>query len=147
MYERILIPTDGSEYADAAAETGFDLAETMDADVFVISVVETGPLGSLRLPNDPRSAEEALTERARAFVSQLAERASDRGIDVTTEIRQGIPVDEILNYTDEISVDLVVMGTRGRGGIDRMVLGSVADGVTRYSERDVLVVGGRTTEP
>lgn len=58
-----------------------------------------------------------------------------------TDVIEGIPVREILEYADDIDADAIVMGTRGRGGISRMMLGSVTDGVTRHTARDVLVVG------
>jgi nucleotide-binding universal stress UspA family protein len=141
MYDRILVPTDGSEYADDAAETAFDLARTMNASVHVVCVVEQGPLGSVHLPGDAASAEDVFEERAEEFVDRLEERARDRELEATTEVRQGVPVREILEYADEIDADVIVMGTRGRGGISRMMLGSVTDGVTRYGDADVLVVG------
>lgn len=140
MYERILIPTDGSDHANAAAERAFTLAEALNAEVFVLSVVDTGLLGSIRLPGDPASAEEAFTEQARTFVSRLHDQARERGLEVTSEIRHGLAVQEILDYTDAVDADVIVMGTRGRGGFDQMVLGSVTEGVTRYGEVDVLVV-------
>lgn len=140
MYGRIVIPTDGSRFAENAAETGFDLAESLGADVFIVCVVDTGPLGAVRLPGDTASAEESLTKEAHEYVARLAERAEDRGIPATTEIREGTPVQELLEYTEEIDAELVVMGSRGRGGVNRMLLGSVTDGVTRFGDIDVLVV-------
>lgn len=141
MYDRILVPTDGSEYAEDAAETAFDLAETMNATIYVVCIVEDGPLGSVRLPGEAGSAEEVFGDRADEFVTRIEERARDRDLEITTEVRQGIPVREILEYADEIDADVIVMGTRGRGGLSRMMLGSVTDGVTRYGGVDVLVVG------
>ncbi|TYL38027.1 universal stress protein [Natronococcus pandeyae] len=144
MYERILVPTDGSEYAEDAAETAFDLAETVGATMYVVCIVEQGPLGSVRLPGDSGSAEDVFRDRADEYVTRIAERGRDRGLEITTEVRQGVPVREILEYTDEIEADVIVMGTRGRGGLSRMMLGSVTDGVTRYGGTDVLVVGDDT---
>lgn len=141
MYDRILVPTDGSDYAEDAAETAFDLAETADAAVYAISVAETGPLGSVRLPGDDASAAEVLTDRAREFVTELERRASKRGLEVSTAVRTGVPTREILEYADEVDADVIVMGTRGRGGVSRLMLGSVTDAVTRHSGLDVLVAG------
>lgn len=140
MYERILVPTDGSEYAEMAAETAFELARALEANVDAICVAEVGPIGSVRLPRDEASAEEVLSGRAETFVTRLAEQGDDYGLSVTTEVRQGVPVHEIIEYADEIDADLIVMGTRGRGGVNRMLLGSVTDGVTRYGDVDVLAV-------
>ncbi|MEY7847794.1 universal stress protein [Natrarchaeobius sp. A-rgal3] len=145
MYDRILVPTDGSGHADAAAETAIELAIALDAAVDVLCVVETGPLGSVSLPGENGNAKDVFGERAGEYVDEIAERARARDVTVTTEVREGIPVREILAYADEIDADAVVMGSRGRGGISRMMLGSVTEGVTRHSERDVLVVGDDAT--
>lgn len=141
MYDQILVPTDGSEYATEAAERAFDLATAVDAPVALICVAELGPFGSVRLPGDETSAADALTEQAETFVTELEDRAAKRDVETTTAVRTGTPVHEILEFADEIDADVIVMGTRGRGGISRMMLGSVTDGVTRHSSTDVLVVG------
>ena len=140
MYERVLVPTDGSEYAEEAADTGFELAGALNASVFIISVIEPGPLGDVRLPGDAGSAREVFEDRANTFVERVADRARERDLPVSTVVRQGVPVTEILAYADEIDADLIVIGTRGRGGVSRMMLGSVADRVIRYGDVDVLVV-------
>lgn len=140
MYDRILVPTDGSEFAETAAEAAIELAKTMDATVHAICVVETGPLGSVSLPGDTASADDVLGERGDEYVTQIADRAGELDVPVTTEVRQGVPVREIIDYADDVDADVIVMGTRGRGGISRMMLGSVAEGVTRHSGRDVLIV-------
>ncbi|WP_172636009.1 universal stress protein [Natronobacterium gregoryi] len=144
MYERILVPTDGSEYAADAAERAFELAATTDATVHVVSVAETGPLVSVRLPGDDASAAEILTRRASEFVAELETRADERGLEVSTAVLTGVPVREILEYADEVDADAIVMGTRGRGGVSRLMLGSVTDAVIRHSGIDVLVAGTRS---
>ncbi|MFP8953073.1 universal stress protein [Natrialbaceae archaeon A-arb3/5] len=146
MYDRILVPTDGSTYAEDATETAFDLAMAVDATVHVISVAELGPFGSVRLPGDDGSAADVLTDRATEFATQAAQRGAEHGLEVPTEVRSGVPVREIIEYADEIDADVIVMGTRGRGGVSRMMLGSVTDGVTRHSSADVLVVGNESPD-
>lgn len=146
MYERILVPTDGSEYAETAAETAFELAVALEAAVTVICVIEAGPLGSVTLPGEEASATEILTERATTFVTRVAERGHAKGVDVSTDVCNGLPVEEILAYAEETNADLIVLGSRGRGGVSKLLLGSVTDGVTRRSDRDVLVVGDDATE-
>ena len=146
MYDVILIPTDGSEYAEAAAETGLELAGVHDAAVHVVCVVETGPLGGLRLPGDAGSAKEVIHERADTFVSRIAERANAAGLEVTTATPSGPPGSEILEYADDVDADLVVMATRGRGGIHRAALGSVADHVIRFGDVQVLVTKDERAE-
>lgn len=138
MYERILVPVDGSEQSKAAARTGSELAEASDAAVSLLCVIETGPLGSIRLPGESGAAEETFREHAADLLEQITADVGE-DIDVTTEIRDGVPVREILEYAGAIDADLIVMGSRGREGIDRMMLGSVTEGVTRHGDIDVLV--------
>ncbi|MFC6716553.1 universal stress protein [Natrialbaceae archaeon GCM10025810] len=140
MFETILIPTDGSEYAETAAETGLELARSHDAAVHVLSVVDTGPLGNLRLPGDVGSASEVLEERAREFVARIAESEAADGLDVTTVVRSGPAENEILEYAEEVDADAIVIATRGRGGVHRMAVGSVTDHLIRFGDRPVFVV-------
>lgn len=144
MFETILIPTDGSEYAESAAETGLELASHHDATVHVICVAETGPLSDIRLPGDSASAKEAIRGQAERFVSRIAERAQPYDLEVTTVVRDGPPETKILEYGEEIDADLIVMGTRGRGGIHRMAVGSVADHVIRFGDIQVFIAKHRS---
>lgn len=139
MFETILLPTDGSEHADAAAETGLELAKIHDAAVHVVCVADTGPLSDLRLPGDAASAEDALREQAQAYVDAIVERAEAAGIEVTGTVLEGPPAHELLEYADDVDADLVVMATRGRGGVHRMALGSVTDHVVRFGDVPVFV--------
>lgn len=140
MYELVLLPVDGSKHADRAARRGFDLAEQFGADVHIVGVVETGLLGSIRLPGERESAENAFSREVRSIVDRTAAEADERGLNTSQEVRHGVPVTEILACVDEVGADLVVMSSRGRGGVDRLMLGSVTEGVTRYGQVDVLVV-------
>ncbi|MHC3438035.1 universal stress protein [Natrialbaceae archaeon A-gly3] len=139
MYDDIVVPTDGSDYAESAAETAFELADTHDATVHVVCVVDPGPLGKLRLPGDAASAEEAIRTKAQQFVERLEDRATDLGLTVEAATPSGPPGEEILEYAEDIEADLIVMGTRGRGGVHRMAVGSVADYVIRFGDVQVLI--------
>lgn len=142
MYDVILVPTDGSEYAQSAAETALELAGSHDAAVHAVCVADTGPVGGLRLPGDADSAENAIRDRAREYVSNVADRGEARGLAVTTAVPSGPPGETILAYADDVGADLIVMGTRGRGGLQRMALGSVTDHVIRFGDVQVLVDDG-----
>lgn len=138
MFDAILVPTDGSDHAAAAVEDGFELATVHDAAVHVLCVADVGPLGGLRLPGDATSAEEAMLQQARGIVDDALDRAPS-DLDVTGAVREGPPESEILDYAREIDADLVVMGTRGRGGVHRMTVGSVTDHVVRFGDVPVFV--------
>ena len=139
MYDDIVVPTDGSDYAESAAETAFELADAHDATVHVVCVVDPGPLAKLRLPGDATSAEEAIRTKAGEFVGRLEDRATDLGLAVETATPSGPPGEEILEYAGDVDADLIVMGTRGRGGVHRMAVGSVADYVIRFGDIQVLI--------
>lgn len=139
MFETILIPTDGSDHAEAAAESALELAGVHDAAVHVVCVADTGPLGDLRLPGDAASAQEAMRSRAQEYVDDVLARTETTGLDVTGTVLEGPPEHEILEYADEVDADLIVMGTRGRGGVHRMAMGSVTDHVVRFGDVPVFV--------
>jgi nucleotide-binding universal stress UspA family protein len=136
MYETILIPTDGSDAADGAVDRALELAETYGATVHALYAVR--PVYTVEDGLDRvYAALEADGERA---TSEIAERAAEAGVDAVTEVRRGPPHSEILDYVDEHGVDLVVMGTHGRTGLDRYLLGSVTEKVVRLADVPVLTV-------
>ncbi|QCJ48069.1 universal stress protein [Haloprofundus sp. MHR1] len=138
MYDRILLPTDGSEAAEAAAPDAFELAETYGAEIHVLYVVDTRTLATVDL-----GAERVLTmleEEGDAAVERLRSRAEDAGLDVVTAVESGSPASIIVDYSEDHDVDLVVMATHGRRGLDRYLLGSVAERVVRGSDAPVLTV-------
>jgi nucleotide-binding universal stress UspA family protein len=114
-------------------------------------VVVTGSGGMVGDPDGGEAAMEGdrtkgdeLQAKAEAYGTDLVERVADRFGDVQTrtEVRSGNPHETILDYTDEHDIDLVVMGTHGRTGLDRYLLGSVTEKVVRTSDVPVLTVRG-----
>ena len=140
MIDRIVVPTDGSEHAHAAATDAIALAAAHDATVCAIAVADVGPFGGGRLPGEAGSAREVLGERAESFVRRVADRATEAGVEAETAVRTGPPGEEIVSYVEAVDADLVVMGTRGRGGLERLALGSVTDHVVRFGSVRTLVV-------
>jgi nucleotide-binding universal stress UspA family protein len=134
MYDRILFPTDGSDGADAALEHAIDHAIQYEATLAALYVVaETYPVVEAR----PETVRETIEAEGRTILEAVEERAADAGVEsVETAIDAGSPYRQILEHADE--ADLVVMGTHGRRGIDRYLLGSVAEKVVRSAECPVL---------
>lgn len=137
MYSRILVPIDGSETAAAAADHAIQLALAFDAEIHPIYVVETnvGPTTGLV------DVLEALESAGEETVEAVRERASAAGVTrVDGGVLRGTPHRTILDYADENDVDLIVMGTHGRTGLDRYLLGSITERVVRMADVPVLTV-------
>ncbi|WP_178915990.1 universal stress protein [Natronomonas gomsonensis] len=138
MYDRILFPTDGSDGANAALDHAIDHAVRYDAELHVLYVVEENlpvlEAGQAELLN----ALEAEGERA---IDDARARAKAEGVDsIRGTVAGGSPYRGILEYVDDYDIDLVVMGTHGRRGVDRFLLGSVAEKVVRSADAPVLTV-------
>ena len=137
-YEEILLPTDGSPAATRAAEHLLELAAALDATVHVMFVVE--------VPGGEASTESAVydekTEQtATEAVNVVASAAKDRGVERTiTRVKRGRPAEEIIEYLGANEIHAVGMGTTGRRGTERILLGSVAEKTVRSAPVPVLTV-------
>ncbi|MDR5673952.1 Nucleotide-binding protein, UspA family [Halalkaliarchaeum sp. AArc-CO] len=140
MYSCILIPTDGSTEVERAVEHALDLAEAHGATVHALYVVNTASYAGLPMETAWEGVDELLRSDAEAAVETVRERAQARSIPVETSIVEGTPSRCIVREAEERGCDLIVMGTHGRGGIDRLLLGSVAEKVVRASALPVLTV-------
>lgn len=138
MYDEILLPTDGSEAAEAAVDQAIELASTYDGTLHVVFAIELSATMPLRVTLD--SVIEQLEADGEEFVTRIANRAAAAGIEVETSVEHGVADEAIVDYVGANDIDLVVMGTHGRRGIDRQLLGSVTERVIRTSPVPVLVV-------
>lgn len=145
--DSILIPTDGSETAAEAARVGFDFAEELAASVHLLSVIDADRSTWLStLTNRDDASDESLREDQRDALDALAADARNRGLDVEMAVTDGTPADEITDYVESEAIDLITMGTTGRGGFDRLLLGSVTDEVIRTASVPVLTISAGTSE-
>ena len=137
--DAILVPTDGSDCSDAAAAHAVDLALAADATLHVVHVVDAGVL-----PMDGSGAVfDELQRAGERALDSVVERAERAGVStIRASVLSGTPYRAIADYADAEDVALVVMGTHGRTGFDRYLLGSVAERVVRLSDRPILTVGG-----
>ncbi|KAB1189006.1 MULTISPECIES: universal stress protein [Haloferax] len=135
MFDHILVPTDGSTHAERAAEYAVDLAAKYSAALHVLYVVDVRTTHA-----DTPVTDDDLETRGEAAVEVIAELAAARDVPVETEIRVGLPAETIVDYSDERNADLVVMGTHGTSGLERYLIGSVAERVVRLSDAPVMCV-------
>jgi len=137
MYDRILLPTDGSRGNSRAVEQAIGLAAQSDARLHVLFVVEDLPYAPEMMDGQ---VEARLREIGEEAISDIRQRADDAGVSVETALEDGTPHQSILEYADEEGMDLIVMGTHGRSGLDRYLLGSVTERVVRGADTPVLTV-------
>lgn len=142
MYENVLLPTDGSDGTGRVVDHALHIARMDEATVHVLHVVDTSvaPLDA-----HSQSVYDALEAAGRKSVEEIRERALDAGIHAVSAIRRGSPHRELLDYADGNDIDLIVMGTHGRTGLERTLLGSVTERVVRLASAPVLTV--RTGPP
>jgi nucleotide-binding universal stress UspA family protein len=119
---------------DYAAE----LAEIHDATLHGLYVVDTASLTDVPMETTLEGVNQALRKEGEAALNEIEELATD--VAVETHAIDGSPAREIVNFAEENDIDVVVMGTHGRSGVDRLLLGSVAERVVRSSPTPVLTV-------
>lgn len=149
MYETILFPTDGSDESLRALDHALGFAEKYDAVLHTLYVVDTSYpyTGFDGSGLDLEPIYEALRREGERTIQRIEERADRAGTAFVGATREaGVVHRAILEYADENDVDLIVMGTHGRRGLDRWLLGSVTERVVRTAEVPVLTVRG-TEEP
>jgi nucleotide-binding universal stress UspA family protein len=143
MYRSILLPTDGSEGVERAVDHALSLARDAGADLHVLHVADTSVLP---LDAHSRAAVQYMEAVAEESVAEILDRAAAAGVESTTGVvRRGRPDRVIRAYADEHDVDLIVMGTHGRTGLDHVLLGSVTERVVRTAAVPVLTVRATDT--
>jgi nucleotide-binding universal stress UspA family protein len=140
LYKKILIATDGSEKNKKAISYGIEFAKLSGAKLYVVYVVDTAAFASIPMDAGWEMMYELLETEGKDTLKGVEELASNAGLVSESAVLEGHPSHEILEYAKNNDIDLIVVGTLGKGGIDRFLLGSVAEKVTRNSEVPVLVV-------
>jgi nucleotide-binding universal stress UspA family protein len=142
--ERILVPTDFSVCAEGAFNLAQSLAAPLGAELVLLHVLVEAPPFSEGLFSSERVREvyAAVRRWAEAELVKWADTARAAGLKVRTDLRVGAPFREIVTTAAEEQADLLVMGTHGRSGLGRFLLGSVADRVIRLAPCPVLTVRG-----
>ncbi|MFC7233829.1 universal stress protein [Halosegnis marinus] len=137
MYDRILVPTDGSPGMARVLEHAAELARVHGAALEVVYVVNSGAVANLPMESSWEGVAEMLREEGHGALDAAADAVEGT---VERTILEGNPAHEIVEYAKRSGADVVCMGTHGRGGLNRLLLGSVAERVVRASEVPVLTV-------
>jgi nucleotide-binding universal stress UspA family protein len=138
--EIILLATDGSPASEPASEQAIDLATQVQARLLVVSVLSTASRPS-EAPADVAVADsrDLLTTKAQGIV----QRAKAAGADATFLVWEGDPGEAIVAAADAENADLIIVGSHGRSGVSRFLIGSVSDFVVRHAHCPVMVIRGK----
>jgi nucleotide-binding universal stress UspA family protein len=142
MYKKILLATDGSEDANKAVQHAVWIANSSNAELIVLHVLETSKLPKIERLASESALRDLLTQEAKRVFSKVSNIIKSCGCHVKVDyIREsGNPADMIIKTVEKERIDMVVMGTAGKHGLSRFWLGSVAENVVRYAPCPVLVV-------
>jgi len=141
MYHHVLVPLDGSDYAELALEPARAIAEAMGARITVIAVALRFPESRIHVP----ALDAQARERTEAYLQEVSSRLGAPGVPVDLEARQGVPAVEILAAAREHDVDLIVMTTHGARGSTGTTLGSTAWRVVQEAVCPVLLTRARAS--
>ena len=145
MYKRALVPLDGSSVAEAIIPFILDIAGPLDLEVVLLRVVE--PIVPIVIEGSRHVEVEDVEARrtdAEEYLAPLAVELRNKAVRIESRVRRGNPADEIVTAARETGADLIAMSTHGRGGLGRLVFGSVAQAVLRHVDTPVLLM--RATE-
>lgn len=143
MYDTVLFPTDGSKGSERAAESAVETAAAHGATLHVLHVVDEDVYKAYsgdEYVHDREGLESALEQEGQEAVEEVANNAREAGVEVVTQVKHGKPHDEIIEHSEEVGADIIIMGTKERAGEYRQLLGSVTDRVLRMSSVPVTVV-------
>ncbi len=135
-WNNILISTDGSKYSTAATEKAIDLAKSYGGRLQTLSVVDVTEEFQTEAPG----AVEELVRKAKGFVDDVRKKAETQGIKTEALVREGETFKIITDLSKEYKTDVIVMGSHGRTGMNRLLMGSVTEKVIGYAPCPVLVV-------
>ncbi len=139
---KILHPTDFSECADQAQQQAVRLAHAMGGEIVLLHVAVESPLygEGLMSMKEVRAVYAAARKWATATLEERAAAIREHGLATRVMLKAGVPHEEIVKTAAEERADLIVLGTHGRGGVERIFLGSVADRVIRTAPCPVVTV-------
>ncbi len=141
-FNNILVPTDGSEYTKAAVRKAMELAKLSGGKVTALYVLDQTILTNMPMDTAVMNVYNTLEKEGKEAVDFVRDLGAQEGVEVEVLIKEGTPVKVILD--ESANYDVIVMGTLGRTGMSKLLMGSVAERVVRASQCPVLVV--RATE-
>lgn len=128
MYEKILVPLDGSEVAESIIPFVEKSATAHKSTIVLLRIVQIHTLPG----QTDIEGESAAIRDAEQYLSRIEEALKKKGFDVESHVRYGKDAEEIINFCDEPGIDIIAMSTHGRTGLGKWLLGSVAERIVRH---------------
>ena len=141
-FNKILVPTDGSEYTKAAVRKAMELAKLSGGKITALYVLDQTILTNMPMDTAVMNVYNTLEKEGKEAVDFVRDLGAQESVEVEVVIKEGTPVKVILD--ESANYDIIVMGTLGRTGMSKLLMGSIAERVVRASQCPVLVV--RATE-
>lgn len=141
VFERILVPFDSSSYSKKAYEKALDIAKNFNGRIFLLTIVQGPYMGKPYKGRFNKKGISSEKERVNKIVSKMSKQAEKNGVDCKSAIKYSESVIEgILNYADSKKIQLIIMGSRGKTGFKKLLLGSVSSGVSQHAKCTVMIV-------
>jgi nucleotide-binding universal stress UspA family protein len=138
--KKILIPTDGSDYSLHAAEYSLSIAKQHNAQLTIIYVLDEVVIDRFTHVTEREDIEREMKEDGQRYINFILGLAEKKSVKANSLIVRGRPFEQIVHIANGLNMDLIVMGTYGRRGADRILIGNVAERVIEYAHCPVLVV-------
>ncbi len=139
-FKKILVPTDGSELTKDAVRVAIELALLSGGKITAFCVLDSSAYASMAADAAAPNIYETLEEEGRHATGYVAEKAGEAGVEVDEKLADGIPAKAIIHEVEAGGYDIVVMGSLGRTGVSKFLMGSVAEKVVQNAKCPVLVV-------
>ena len=137
-FKNILVPTDGSEYTKVAIDRAVELAKTVGGKITAIYVIDHTVFGNIPMDSSVNSVYDMMDREGHEATKYVVKLCRENGVEADELIVEGSPVKSIVAVSDKY--DIIVMGTLGRTGFAKLMMGSVAERVVRYAKCPVMVV-------
>ncbi|HMK45675.1 MAG TPA: universal stress protein [Methanocella sp.] len=141
LFEKILIATDGSKLTTSAIANAVELARAHKSKLYIVYVIDVAAFSYVNVDGAWDSIYEVLKNEGADAMNEVRDLAN--GIDLETFVLEGSPAPSIVRFAQENEIDLIVVGTRGKNGLEELMMGSVAKKVVRLAHCPVLVVKHR----
>ena len=137
-FKKILIPTDGSKANERAVEKGLSLARLVGAKAKILYVVDTSTFRDIPPDEMITNVTGRMESQGDDILSKIEDRAEEMGVETERSIQKGHPAEVIIDESSEH--DIIVIGTHGRSGLSKLLVGSTTEKVVRHSKCPVLVI-------